>query len=239
VEVRPRARRIKLHQQRAVRRPFLTARPPIIWPLSPLRFNLNLDDLVAQGFDLATLAEQAAAFGFVGARRPMGGGLTPLVFAARERLPWSAQDPARRGRERQSKTLYGWTPVMTATQNRHYKLAAYLLVRGADPNIANNGGWTRSTWPRDNRNIESGDYPVRTPDMDHLDFIKLLLDKKANPTLASVASNRRRRSVLGNSTETRTNFTMQWLFEDGATPFFLRGLSRRCALMKLLLVPRR
>src|SRR6185437_7135196 len=77
-------------------------------------------------------------------------------------------------------TNYGWTPLLTATQNRYYKLAAYLLDHGANPNTANNGGWTPLYLATDNRNIESGDYPVRKPDMDHLDFIKLLIDKGAN-----------------------------------------------------------
>ena len=77
-------------------------------------------------------------------------------------------------------TLYGWSPLLTATQNRHYKLAAYLLDHGANPNLPNKGGWTPLYLATDNRNIESGDYPVRKPDIDHLDFIKLLLDKGAN-----------------------------------------------------------
>jgi hypothetical protein len=39
----------------------------------------------------------------------------------------------------------------------------------------------------------------------------------------------------GDSTETRTNFTMQWLFEDGATPFLRAAQSGDVTLMKLLL----
>ncbi len=46
---------------------------------------------------------------------------------------------------------------------------------GAKPNIANGGGWNPLYIATDNRNIEAGDYPVRKPDMDHLDFIKELL----------------------------------------------------------------
>ena len=65
-------------------------------------------------------------------------------------------------------TEYGWTPLLTATNNRHYKLGAYLLERGADVNIANKGGWTPLYLATDNRNIEGGDYPVPKPDMDHL-----------------------------------------------------------------------
>jgi len=199
------------------------------------QFNLNLDDLVAQGFDLATLAEQAAAFGFGGRAAADGGGLTPLVFAAREDCLECAKILLDAGANVNQKTLYGWTPIMTATQNRHYKLAAYLLERGADPNIANNGGWTPIYLATDNRNIESGDYPVRTPDMDHLDFIKVLLDKKANPNARICGVKSTPEKCAGDSTETRTNFTMQWLFEDGATPFLRAAQSGDVPLMKLLL----
>ena len=55
-----------------------------------------------------------------------------------------------------------------------------LLEHGANPKVANKGGWTALYIATDNRNIEGGDYPVRAPDMDHLDFIKLLLEKGAN-----------------------------------------------------------
>ena len=76
----------------------------------------------------------------------------------------------------------------------------------------------------DNRNIESGDYPVRKGDMDHLEFIKLLLDKGANVN-----------ARMKDSTETRTVFTNQWLDENGATAFLRASQSGDLALMKLLL----
>src|SRR5207245_6601325 len=75
-----------------------------------------------------------------------------------------------------------------------------------------------------NRNIEGGEYPVHQPDMDHLDFIKILLDRGADPNARSK-----------DYTETRTNFTMQWLNEDGATPFLRAAQSGDVVLMKLLL----
>ena len=77
-------------------------------------------------------------------------------------------------------TGYGWTPLLAATQNRFYQLGSYLMDQGADVNIANNGGWTPLYLAIDNRNIEGGDYPVRKGDMDHLDFIKKVLDKGAD-----------------------------------------------------------
>jgi ankyrin repeat protein len=113
---------------------------------------------------------------------------------------------------------------LTATNNRHYKLAEYLIERGANVNLANKGAWTPLYLATDNRNIENGDYPVRKPDMDHLEFIKLLLDKGANV-------NHRVRD----SSETRTVFTNQWLDENGATAFLRASQSGDVELMKLLL----
>ncbi len=132
-------------------------------------------------------------------------------------------------------THYGWTALLTATQNRHYKIAAYLLDHGANPNLANNGGWTPLYLATDNRNIESGDYPVRAPDMDHLDYIKLLIAKGANVNARICGVRSTPEQCTGDTTETRTNFTMQWLFEDGATPFVRAAQSGDVALMKLLL----
>jgi ankyrin repeat protein len=164
-----------------------------------------------------------------------GGGLTPLVLAARQDCPECARTLLEAGADVNQRTLYGWTALLTATQNRHYRLAAYLLDHGAKPNIANNGGWTPLYLATDNRNIESGDYPVRTPDMDHLDFIKLLLDKGANPNARICGAASTPEKCIGDSTETRTNFTMQWLYEDGATPFLRAAQSGDVTLMKLLL----
>jgi len=153
-----------------------------------------------------------------------GGGLTALVFAAREGDPESAKLLLDAGADVNQTTEYGWTPLLTATNNRHYKLATNLILRGADVNIANKGGWTPLYLATDNRNIEGGDYPVPTADMDHLDFIKVLLDRGANP------NDRIKDDTLG-----RTIFTMQWFFESGATPFVRAAQSSDIDLMQLLL----
>ena len=60
--------------------------------------------------------------------------------------------------------------------------------------------------------------------MDHLEFIKLLLAKGADPNMR-----------MASSTETRTIFTHQWLYEEGATPFLRAAQSSDLVLMRLLL----
>jgi ankyrin repeat protein len=171
-------------------------------------------------------------------RRPAkkdGGGLTPLVYAARENCMECARLLVEAGADVNQQTFYGWTPLLVATQNRHYKLGEFFLEHGANPSTPNNGGWSPLYLATDNRNIEGGDYPVRAPDMDHLDFIKLLIAKGANVNARVCGVESKPDKCTGDSTETRTNFTMQWLFEDGATPFLRAAQSGDVTLMKLLL----
>ena len=169
----------------------------------------------------AQFEDDVVVAGLVGAG---GGGLTPLVFAAREGHLETARALLDGGAQVNETTTYGWTPLLTAVNNRHYQLAKMLLEYGADANIANKGGWTPLYLATDNRNIEGGDYPVRQPDMDSLEIIKLLLDHGADPN-AKVKDN----------TLTRTIFTMQWFYEDGATAFVRAAQSSDTALMQLLL----
>ena len=152
-----------------------------------------------------------------------GGGLTALVFAARDGDIESANLLLEAGADVNQVTEYGWSPLLTATNNRHYKLGLSLIEWGADVNLTNKGKWTPLYLATDNRNIEGGDYPVPKPDMDHLEFIKILLDHGADPNLRAK-----------DNTLSRTIFTMQWFLESGATPFVRAAQSSDTELMKLL-----
>ena len=172
-------------------------------------------------------SQQAARnnfFGRGGPREPDGGELTALVYASRAGHIEAARVLLEAGADVNQVSRYGWSPLLAATQNRSYQLARFLIENGADVNIANKGGWTPLYLATDNRNLEGGDYPTRRPDMDDLEFIRLLLDEGADPN-----------ARLTESTETRTVFTNQWLDENGATAFLRASQSGDLELMRLLL----
>lgn len=153
-----------------------------------------------------------------------GGGLTAMIFAARQGDLESAKLLIAAGANINQTTNGGWSPLLTATNNRHYIFAKYLVEQGADVNLTNSQNFTPLYLAVDNRNIEGGDFPVPKPDMDHLEYIKLLLAKGAKVD-HRVTSN----------TETRTIFTNHWFFEPGTTPFVRAAQSGDLELMKLLL----
>jgi ankyrin repeat protein len=163
-------------------------------------------------------------FGRRGAREPDGGELTPLVYAARTGAIEAARVLLEAGADVNQVTRYGWSPLLAATQNRNYQMGKFLIEHGADVNIANKGGWTPLYLATDNRNLEGGDYPTPGPDMDHLEYIRLLLEAGADPNARMIES-----------TETRTVFTNQWLDENGATAFLRASQSGDVELMRLLL----
>lgn len=157
-------------------------------------------------------------------REPDGGELTALVYAARAGSIDAARVLLEAGADVNQVTRYGWSPLLAATQNRNYQMGKFLIGQGADVNLANKGGWTALYLATDNRNLEGGDYPTRAPDMDHLEFIKFLLEAGADPNARMIES-----------TETRTVFTNQWLDEEGATAFLRASQSGDIELMRLLL----
>jgi uncharacterized protein len=153
-----------------------------------------------------------------------GGGLTAMIFAARQGDLQSAKYLLAAGADINQTTAGGWTPLLTATNNRHYQFGKYLIEQGANVNLVNSKSFSPLYLATDNRNIEGGDFPVPKPDMNDLEYIKLLLDHGAKVD-----------HKVTDNTETRTIFTNQWFFEPGTTALIRASQSADLALIKLLL----
>ncbi len=167
-------------------------------------------------------------------------GFTPLLFAAREghidavrtlldsgstldeSLAVSSTESA--GGVAQQRRDASLNAFLLAAGNAHYELAAFLLDRGADPNVAPRG-WSalhQVSWVRKMGEAGSNDPPPEgSGRMGSLEFVKALVAHKANVN-ARVTT---RTLPVGAS---RLNFV-------GATPFLLAARTADTDLMRLLL----
>ena len=73
---------------------------------------------------------------------PPKGGLTPLLYAARQNSLESAQMLVKAGADLNKTDPDGTSALVMAIVNAHYDLPIYLMDHGADPNIADKYGRT-------------------------------------------------------------------------------------------------
>ena len=110
-----------------------------------------------------------------------GGGLTALMFAAREGDLESAEALLDAGAPINQTTEYGWTPLLTAVNNRNYKLASSCSTAAPIRTSPTRAAGRRSISPPTTATSRAATTRCPKPDMDHLEIIKLLLDKGASP----------------------------------------------------------
>jgi uncharacterized protein len=154
---------------------------------------------------------------------PAKGGLTALIFATREGALDTVRTLVAGGASVNERCIDGSAPLLVAVQNGFYEVANYLLDHGADPNLANLKGWTPLYLAVKNRNVEDSAVPG-PPIEGALAFIKLLLDRGANP-------NQR----INADTELHQGMLATWLKEAGATPLIRASLSGDLTAVRLLL----
>jgi len=111
------------------------------------------------------------------------GGLTPLLFAARQGCVECEQILLDAGAKINTTDPDGISPVLIAIINGHYDAAGFLLNKGADPNLADETGRTALFAAVDFNTVPVSNRPaprVIDNQISSLDLIKLLLDKGAN-----------------------------------------------------------
>ena len=186
-------------------------------------------DLAAQSKVITPVARRGLGYaggGRAGGTVPLGapkGGLTALLFAARQGALDCVQLLVKAGADVNQASVDGSSPLLVAVQNGYYDIASFLIERGADPNLANNKGWTPLYLAVKNRNTEATAIPGPSPD-GALEFITTLLDRGANPNLR-----------IKNDTEVHQAMTALWLKEAGATPLLRAALSGDLPVVRLLL----
>jgi ankyrin repeat protein len=148
------------------------------------------------------------------------GGLTPLLFAARQGAVESARALLDAGADiNMSEPEYHFTPILEAIYNDHYDLAAILVERKANPDGA-------LYLAVEMRNLDYFGNRPRKPVSDKLDelaFIKFMLDHGADPNavLKTKLPDRMAQGAIK--------------VPKGATPFWRAARSADLAVMRLLL----
>jgi ankyrin repeat protein len=157
------------------------------------------------------------------------GGLTALHFAARQGSITAARALVDGGVDVNLVSPGDHaSPLLTAVINGHFDLAAYLLEKGADPNLASDAGvaplyavvnvqWAPiAAYPQPRAYLQQS--------RGYLDMLKLLLDRGADPNA------RVKRKVWYSG----YNFDQSGVDESGATAFWRAAYAADVAAMKLL-----
>ncbi len=157
------------------------------------------------------------------------GGLTPLLFAARQGCVECEQVLLDAGAKINTADPDGISPVLIAIINGHYDAAAFLINKGADPNLADDTGRTAlfsavdfNTMPVSNRPSPR----VIDNQTTSLELIKLLLDKGANVN-AQFKKQQPYRTKLDRGDDT--------MLTTGTTPLLRAAKAADVPAMRLLL----
>jgi ankyrin repeat protein len=181
-------------------------------------------NLSAQSSTLTPIRRRGLGFAAAGSPpAPPKGGLTALLFAVRQGEMDCVKTLIVAHVDINQPSVDGSSPLLVAVQNGFYDIAAYLIDHGAQPNLANNKGWTPLYLAVKIRNQETTALPAPSTD-GVLPMIGTLLDHGANPNLQIKAD-----------TEIHQGMTALWLKEAGATPLLRAALCGDLTVVKLLL----
>jgi ankyrin repeat protein len=157
------------------------------------------------------------------------GGMTPLMFTAREGYIEAAKALLDAGADvNQAREGDRTTPLLMAAINGHFDIGKYLVERGADPNLAAENGATPLYAVLNCVYAQKSNYPqpraFTQQRQTYLDFMTLLLDKGANPNA------RLKKKVWYSG----YNSDLSGVDETGATAFWRAAYASDVPAMKLL-----
>jgi ankyrin repeat protein len=157
------------------------------------------------------------------------GGLTALHFAARQGAMRTVRALVSRGADLDVRSPADRaTPLLTATINGQFDVAAYLLEEGANPNLASEAGATPLYAVVNVQWAPIAAYPQPRAHLQqqhsYLDLMRALLDRGADPNA------RINRKIWYSS----YNFDQSNVDEAGATPFWRSAYAADVDAMKLL-----
>ena len=169
-----------------------------------------------------------------GRRGEASGGMTPLLYAARDGQAEEARLLVAAGADIEMADANQIRPLLMAVLNNHLDIAGLLLAKGANPNA--DDFWGRSPlWAAvDYRNLDMNNRDQDSPTdngVDRgpiLDFVNTLIASGANVNARTreVPPSRRWLYSLGD---------VSWVDFTGQTPFLRAALSADTATMRLLL----
>jgi ankyrin repeat protein len=156
------------------------------------------------------------------------GGLTALIFAARQGSIDSAKTLIDAGADINQGDADGNTPLLIAILNNHDELSLMLIDRGADVNAVNKDGRSAIFAAVDAHDVDWSDRPLvkETDKVSSLDVIKALIDHKANVNAQLTAV-----SIIKKAAQDNADRTLG----VGATAFMRAARSGDVEVMKLLL----
>jgi ankyrin repeat protein len=166
-----------------------------------------------------------------GSRGPITGGMTPLLYAARDgRLP-IVRDLLAKGAEINQTDPNGITPLLSAITNNHPDVGRFLIDKGADIKPADWWGRTALWAAIETRNmdLDNATFDNGVDRAPFLDLIHVLLEKGADPNVRMKEVPPVRRAFL------RVTGSLSWVDFTGQTPFLTAALAGDVAVMRLLL----
>ncbi len=167
-----------------------------------------------------------------GRRDPLLGGMSPLLYAARHGHVDVAELLLDNGAELNMREANDMWPLLMAISNNNMAMATFLLEQD-DVEINSQDWYGRSPiWEAVNvRNlyVHNGTYENGIDRAPVLEFIKLLLDKGADPNVRTKETPPVRSFLL------EITGTLEWVDFTGQTPFLAAAYAGDVTVMKLLL----